>query len=413
MTMKRFTLLLITIQLCIVSSNAQFANIKSVVEAIPMDTLITRHILSKEVSTLGSFIKTDEMDILEDSTQLESNHNEADSLSLYYESIGYYQMALEELAKTPLNTLDQNRRYADLLFKMGAYEESLKTLGYSVLPEDSTYTQLNLAALCLERLKDIVGATAFRARIAHDYPLNESNLIVLSDLCAQQNDFTTILTYLNDYLYFIPKTQSIRRIRGINNFRAGDVYSSIKDLKILYNEGDYNPNTLYYLGHSYILKDSLPQAREVLGVGALVTDYKNAHILSDYAYTLIKENELEAAHKVLNKLDTLLNHNEEYLLQNFSLHELRGQAYNNQGQVQKAKTEYERALKYFPESELTLYRLIALEYKSGNTKREAALIERYLKLTRDLPSDNPGLKKRVSDVLIRQQQLKEQEFMNR
>lgn len=400
--------------LCTTMLFGQMQEIKSLVPAVPMDTLIYRHILSKSPSTLLQLIDRSESVALTDSIQPPALNTKADSLAQYYESIGYYQMALDELEKTELNTLDLNRRYADLLFRLGRYEESLQTLGLSVLPEDSTYAQLNLTALNLERLDDLSGATAFRARIGHDYPLNESNLVLLSDYYAQQEDFSSILTYLNDFLYFFPNTQSIRRIRGINNFRLGDIFSAIKDLKMLYNEGDNNPNTLYYLGHSYMLKDSLPQAREVLGVGAVVTDYQNAHILSDYAYVLFKENEIDLAHQILNKLDTLLNYSEEYLFHNYSLNELKGQLYYAQGATNKARSSYERALEFFPDSELTLYRLIVLENRAGNTKRESQLIDKYLKLVGSLDDEvRRAVAKRYSDIYIRHRQLKEQEFMNR
>lgn len=339
----------------------------------------------------------------------------ADSLSLYYESIGYYAEALDQLNLIPTLELQQLRRKANLYFKLEEMEKAKITLLNEILPRDTIFSDLNLLASIFFQELNLHKSTELRSLLACKYPYNSSNLILLSNLLEMQDSLPQMTKHLDEYLDKFPNSIPIRRQRALNTFKLGLAYESHQDFSIVYSLGDDNPNTLYHYGNLLIRCDSIAKAEIVLEQAASVTKYENPIILLDYAFALNKLNKHSMVHETLNLVDTLLNYNKEYIYNNFSLNELRGTSYFSQKKYKLAAGAFQKALKYRPNDELLIYHLILTEERLGRREALRKWISRYLMALKELPEDKwtPAIKERFAKVGLKQMKLEEEEFMNK
>lgn len=352
-----------------------------------------------------------EDDIIGDSLLMRS----IDSLSIYYESIGYYEHALEELNRLPELTLSQSRRKASLCFKLEDLDTSENIILNDILPKDTLFANLNLLAMLYFKQMDIKNAIYYRELLADKYPYNSSNIILLSSLYELDDALPLASKYLDNYLLKYPSNLSVRRQRAFNNFKMGETQNAHVDLALLYELGDENPNSLYYYGNVLMNTDSIPKAEIVLEKGVVSTDYKNPIMMLDYAYVLNKQQQYSKADDILNMVDSLLNQTPEFLFNNYTLNGIKGNVYLAQKKMAAAAKSFEKALSYRPDSEITLYSLIMIENNLGRKERLKKWTNRYLQVVSKIPSEDksPELRLREKRISNKRDDLVEEAFMSR
>lgn len=340
---------------------------------------------------------------------------EADSLSLYYEGIGYYDRALIELDRLSDLNISQWRRKANLHFRLDDYDKAKEVLLDHLLPIDTIYADLNLLATIFYQSKDIFNALNYRKLIADRYPFNGANLILLSTLYQEVDRLEDVMGYLDAYISEYPDRKPVLRQRALNRYKLGMKEESLQDFARLYAMGDDNPNSLYYYASLLIDSDSIPKAGEVLAIGAEVTNYENPILLLDYAYVLEKQKEYDHSLSMLEHVDSLLNKTPEVLYNNFRVNELTGKVLSVQKKFNRAGKAYTKALEFNPDSEIILYNLIMIENALNHPITRNKWIDRYLNLIARLPHDqvDHGMEARISSVKLLQSKAREEVFMNR
>lgn len=339
---------------------------------------------------------------------------ELDSITEQLEQIGYFYEALDLLDKREELPPDLLRRKGTLLYAIGEYESSIEVLK-GIVEADTTFNIKDylLLANSYQALQIMGDAILYREAIAKEYPFNESNLVILSQLARPLGLGHTYMELLNNFLKVHPKSKPIRRELAHMLYFIEEYDASKKEFQTLYDEGDRNVNTLYYLG-SLLLRDnnliSTTRASKVLTEAVEMSQGGTPIILSDLAFVKTRLKRLDEAMSLLDEADSLIYRTPEFISITAQLEERKAQVYLDRQQWKSGIKYLRRAYEIDPTNRRILY-MIARSYQKINDLDNE---ERYLnELLKKTESDKVQDSEWAKYALSRLESIKEIRFMER
>lgn len=303
---------------------------------------------------------------------------ELDSITERLEQIGYFYEALDLLEKSEELPLDLMRRQGALLYAIGEYQSSVDVLK-EVISADTIFNIKDylLLANSYQALQMRYDAIVCREDIAREYPLNESNLVILLQLARGEGIGKNYLGLLNNFLEVHPNSKPIRRELAHTLYAIEDYSGAQMEFQILYDNGDKNVNTLYYLGSLLLRENALiasSRADKILTEAVEYSQGGTPIILSDLALAKTRLRKLDEAMSLIEEADSLTFRTPEIISFSAQLEERRAQVYLERQQWKSGVKYLKRAYEIDPNNRRVLYMIARTYGKLNDLDNE----ERYL-----------------------------------
>lgn len=339
---------------------------------------------------------------------------ELDSITKHLEEIGYFYEALDLLDQCEERTPDLSRRQGTLLYAIGEYPASIGVMR-ELVDADTTFNIKDylLLANSYQALLIPDSAIYYREAIAKAYPFNESNLVILLQLARSNNMSEEYLGLLTDFLKVHPGSKPIRRELAHTLYAMKDYSASQDEFQTLYDAGDKNVNTLYYLGSLLLMDKSLRSSMRAEKVLAEAVEYSQGGtplILSDLALAKTRLKLLDQAMTLIEEADSLTFRTPEILTFSAQLEERRAQIYLERQQWKPGVKYLKRAYEIDPSNRRVLYMIARTYRKLNDWDNEERYLNALLKETDPNTIEGSEWAKYAKSRLL---SIKEERFMQK
>lgn len=208
-----------------------------------------------------------------------------------------------------------------------------------------------------------------------------------------------------------PKSKPIRRELAHTLYAMKDYSTSQEEFQKLYDDGDKNINTLYYLGSLLLRENSLRssiRAEKALTEAVEFSQGGTPIILSDLAVAKTRLKKLNEAIALIEEADSMSFRTPDIIFFSAQLEERRAQVYLERQQWKSSIKYLKRAYEIDPTNRRVLY-MIARTYRKLNDIENE---ERYLnELIRKTYNDNTQEDDWTNYAKSRLETIKETRFM--
>ena len=322
-------------------------------------------------------------------------------------AVGQYEQVLATFEPKEI----VERKLALQHYRLGAYHESLGYLRSIFARGDTTFVDCDLAGRVFGQLLDTDSAIFFQRKAVRLVPGNAGNVIRLVTNFQGLEESDSVLHYTSAYLRHDSTNIVLRGIRALQYYNINKTDSAYQDFKILYDQGDLSPNTLYYYGLCLKEKRKFGDAAKIFLLGDTVTQGKNPWILMELGQ-LAKQRVLHPASPVeyYRRAEAAIKPDSALFIR---IQQELAYSLFVENKLNESLRHWEIVLENVPKHPQATYAIGMIYGKMKNTALEKRYYERFLRLVADDPRIRKEYGGLIEGVKDRLQILKEKEFMER
>lgn len=303
------------------------------------------------------------------------------------------------------------RKLALQQYRLGKYYDALGYLRSIFARGDTTFVDCDLAGRIFNQIFEPDSAIIYQREAVRLVPGSANNVIRLATNFQALELPDSVLLYTSAYLNHDSTNITVRGIRGLQYYNINKIDSAYLDFKVLYEQGDLSPNTLYYYGLCLKEKRQFREAAKVFLLGDTVTQGKNAWILLELGH-LAKQKIIHPtpATEYYRRAEAAIKPDSALFMRvqqelAFSLF--------TENKLSESVKHWELVLENAPKHPQATYAMGMIYGKMKNSKQEKRYYERFLKLVANDPRISKEYDGLIEAVKERLQTLKEKEFMER
>lgn len=320
-------------------------------------------------------------------------------------AIDYYNRCSDH----PLSMSIIRRKQATQYYRLGEYDRSLELIHSIFGQGDTLYVDLDLAAKVYDRVSRPDSAVYYRRKAVRMVPGNAANVLRLVANFQLLLEPDSVVSYTTDFLTRQDSLhKEIRQTRGIQYYNLQKIDDAQRDFVHLYERGDRQLNTLYYLGMCMGTKGENFKALKLLTQADSVAQSENPWIRLELA----KANQAVGRHKeaiaYFESVEALLRPDSALM---FQVHQ--GMAYSllSAKEYDKSFRRWETISRLRPDYSQAFYAMGMISGIKKQRAKEKHYYEAFIRLIERDPKAQSDFARHIERVRARLAEIRDEEFM--